>query len=126
MAKWQRHSVDYKKKAVERMKTSDNIHALARELGIQPKLLYTWKYQFEGRPEPRHANYAEDQEKKAETKLELENQRLKAALAGKTLEVDFFRGALRRIKEGRQNTTTSGATASTAKSSSGRNCDKAN
>ncbi len=126
MPKWQRHSVDDKKKAVERMKTSDNIRALARELGIQPKLLYTWKYQFEGRPEPRHANYAEDKEKKAESKLELENQRLKAALAGKTLDVDFFRGALRRIKEGRQNITTSGATASTPKSSSGRKCDKAN
>src|SRR3979490_90282 len=99
MAKWRRHSVEFKKQTVEQMKGSDNIHELARELDIERKLLYTWKYQFEGRPEPRHANYAEDKQKRAESKIEQENQRLKAALAAKTLEVDFFKGALRRIKE---------------------------
>ena len=126
MAKWRRHSVEFKREAVERMKTSDNIHALARELDIERKLLYSWKHQFEGRPEPRHANYAEDKQRRAETKLELENQQLKSALATKTLEVDFFKGALRRIKEGRQNNTASGATTSTPKSRSGPNSGKAN
>ena len=126
MAKWRRHSVEFKKQAVERMKTSDNIHALAQELDIERQLLYTWKHQFEGRPAPRHANYAEDKQKRAETKLEQENQQLKFALATKTLEVDFFKGALRRIKEGRQNNTASGASTSTPKSSSGPNSGKAN
>ena len=126
MAKWRRHSEDFKKQAVERMKASENIHELARELDLERKLLYTWKYQFEGRPEPRHANYAEDRQKRAETKLEQENQRLKTALAEKTLEVDFFKGALRRIKEGRQSITTSGGSASMRKSSAGRNSGKAN
>ena len=126
MAKWRRHSVEFKKQAVERMKTSDNIHELARELDVERKLLYTWKYQFEGRPEPRHANYAEDKQKRAETKLEQDNQRLKTALAEKTLEVDFFKGALRRIEEGRRNNTTSGGSASTPKSSNGRDSGKAN
>lgn len=126
MAKWRRHSVEFKKQAVERMKTSDNIHALAQELDIERKLLYTWKDQFEGRPAPRHANYAGDKQKRAETKLEQENQQLKSALATKTLEVDFFKGALRRIKEGRQNRTASGASTSTPKSSSGPNSGKAN
>lgn len=126
MAKWRRHSVEFKKEAVERMKSSDNITALSRELKLERKLLYSWKHQFEGRPEPRHANYAEDKQQRAETKLEQENQRLKAALATKTLEVDFFRGALRRIKEGRQNSTASGATTSTPKSGSGPNSGKAN
>jgi molybdopterin-guanine dinucleotide biosynthesis protein A len=111
---------------VERMKTCDNIKELAKELKIHHRLLYCWKYQFEGRPEPRHANYAEDKQKRAETKLEQENQRLKVTLANKTLEVDFFKGALRRIKEGRRNITTSGASASTPKSTSGRNSSKAN
>ncbi len=126
MAKWRRHSVEFKREAVERMKTSSNIHALAHELNIERKLLYTWKYQFEGRPEPRHANYSEDKQKRAETKLEQDNQQLKSALATKTLEVDFFKGALRRIKEGRQNSTASGATTSSLKSSSGANRSKAN
>jgi transposase-like protein len=56
MKKWRRHTVEFKRQAVERMKTCKNIEALAQELNIQRKLLYTWKYQFEGHPEPRHAN----------------------------------------------------------------------
>ena len=57
MATWRRHSREFKQQAVERMKTSDNIHELARELKVERKLLYSWKYQFEGRPEKNHANY---------------------------------------------------------------------
>jgi len=43
MGKWRRHSPEFKKTAVARMKTSENISALARELEIEQKLLYTWK-----------------------------------------------------------------------------------
>ena len=50
MAKWRRHTVEFKRQAVERMKTCENIHALARELQLERKLLYTWKHQFEGGP----------------------------------------------------------------------------
>lgn len=126
MGKWRRHSVEYKRQAVERMKGCANIHALARELEVEPKLLYTWKYQLEGRPEPRHANLAESTEQRQENKLKLENQRLKEALGQKALEIDFFKGALRRIKEGRQNSTVSGAAASTPKSKRGATSGKAN
>jgi len=126
MAKWRRHSVEFKREAVEKMRTCDNIQQLAQDLEIERKLLYTWKYQCEGRPEPRHANLSQTSGQRAESKLEQENQRLKAALAGKSLEVDFFRGALRRIKEGRQNNTVSGGPASILKSGTGRNSGKAN
>lgn len=85
-----------------------NIEALARELKIQPKLLYTWKWQLEGRPEARHADLSETAEQKAERKSREENQRLKEALADKSLELDFFR-----IKGERPNNTGSGASAST-------------
>jgi len=120
MAKWRRHSVEFKKKAVERMRKCDNIEALARELKIERKLLYTWKWQFEGRPEPRHANLSESAEQRKESKLQEENRRLKEALAGKSLELDFFKGALRRIREGRPNNTGSGASACMPKSRRGR------
>jgi transposase-like protein len=39
MATWRRHSREFKQQAVERMKTSDNIHELARELKVERKLL---------------------------------------------------------------------------------------
>ena len=90
MAKWRRHSVEFKKQAVDRMRQCDNIEALARELQIERKLLYTWKWQSAGRAEARHADLSEI----AERKLREENQRLKEALADKVLELDFFQRRL--------------------------------
>ena len=120
VSKWRRHSLEYKRQAVERMKTCPNIRELARELDIQQKLLYTWKYQFEGRPEPRHANLGIDAEERKDKQLRDEITKLKSALADKTLENDFFRSALLKVKEGRQQSTATGATASTTSSSRGR------
>jgi transposase-like protein len=87
------------------MKTCENIEALARELKLQRKLLYTWKYQFEGRPEPRHTNLATTAEERKEKHLLEEIAKLKGALAEKTLENGFFANALLRIKEGRRQAT---------------------
>ena len=115
-AKWRRHTVEFKRQVVERMKTCENIEALARDLKLQRKLLYTWKYQLEGRPEPRHANLAKTAEERKEKHLLDEIAKLKASLAEKTLENDFFANALLRIKEGRQQRIALGASASTTES----------
>jgi transposase-like protein len=120
MAKWRRHTVEFKRQVVERMKTCDNIDALARELKIQRKLLYTWRYQLEGRPEPRHANLATTAEERKDKPLRDEITKLKSALAEKTLENDFFKLALLKIKEGRPPRTATGAAASTTSSARGR------
>src|SRR5437016_13502264 len=120
MAKWRRHTEEFKRQAVERMKTCPNIEELARELKIQRKLLYTWKYQFEGRPEPRHANLGITAEDRKEKQFKEEIAKLKAALADKTLEISFFRRALLKIKGGRQRNTAPGASASTKQSDRGR------
>ena len=78
------------------MRSCDNIHELARELGIERKLLYSWKYQFEGGPEKKHANYSgQGIAETAETRLRRENQELKPKLGEKAAEVDFFIAALR-------------------------------
>lgn len=120
MVKWRRHTVEFKRQVVERMKTCENIHELARELKLQRKLLYTWKYQFEGRAEPRHANLGTTAEDRKEKPLRDEITKLKVALAEKALETDFFRSALLKVKEGRQQSTAAGATASTTSSGRGR------
>ena len=120
MAKWRRHSVEFKRQVVERMKTCENIGALARELKLERKLLYTWKYQLEGRPEPRHANLGRTAEERKDKQLRDEITKLKSALADKALENDFFESALLRIKEVRQQSLSSGASASTTSSSRGR------
>lgn len=119
-AKWRRHTLEFKRQVVERMKTCQNIHELARELSVQRKLLYTWRYQFEGRPEPRHANLGITAEDRKEKQHGEQIAKLKAALADKTLENDFFRSALLKVKEGRQRSTETGAAASTTSSGRGR------
>jgi len=120
MAKWRRHTLEFKRQAVERMKTCQNIHELARELKIQRKLLYTWRYQFEGRPEARHANLGMAAEERKEKQLRDEIVKLKSALADKTLENDFFKLALLRIKERQQQSNEAGGSASTKSSNRGR------
>ena len=120
MAKWRRHTVEFKRQAIERMKTCQNVHELARELKIQRKLLYTWRYQLEGRPEPRHANLAATAEERKDKQLREEIAKLKTALAEKGLENDFFRSALLRVKERRQASSGTGGSASTKPSTRGR------
>ena len=120
MAKWRRHTVEFKRQVVERMKTCENINELARELKLQRKLLYTWKYQFEGRPEPRHANFSMTAEDRKEKPLRAEITKLKSALAEKALENDFFKRALLRVKEQRQKSDETGGSASTTSTSRGR------
>jgi transposase-like protein len=120
MAKWRRHTVEFKRQVVERMKTCENIEALARELKIQRKLLYTWKYQLEGRPEPRYADLGTTAEERKDKRLRDEITKLKLALAEKALETDFFKSALLKVKEDRQGSTAAGAAASTTSSSRGR------
>src|SRR6266496_2838417 len=119
-AKWRRHTLEFKRQVVERMKTCQNIHQLARELKVERKLLYTWKYQFEGRPEPRHANLGITAEERKDKQLREEIAKLKSALADKTLENDSFRTALLKVKEGRQRLIETGASASTTSSGRGR------
>ena len=126
MAKWKSYSLDFKRRAVERMRTSDNVAKLARELRVPRNVLYVWKHQLEGRPGPGRADLSRTVESSAEHKLREENRLLKEALGQKALEADFFAAALRRIKEQRRKDTASGETASTPKSGRGRNERKAN
>ena len=110
-----RYTAEFRQKALERMKTAENISALARELGIRRKFLYEWLAQEGTAPVRR--------ERSAEEDKEIERLKKKVAgleqLAGRqAAELDFFKGALRRIKEVRQSSTNSGGTASSNKSGS--------
>jgi transposase-like protein len=117
MGTWRRHSREFKLSVVERMKTSDNINDLARELNLERKLMYTWKYQFEGRPEKNHASYAVSApQDTVEVRLRREVKELKVALGTKAAELDFFAAALRRVKEDRLSKGVTSEPVSTPKS----------
>ena len=116
--KWRRHTVEFKRQAVEQMKTCENIGALARELQVERKLLYKWKCQLEGRPEAKRANLQLDPEERKIQNLEREVDQLKKSLGQKALEVDFLKDALLRVDPA-QPTSAPGVAASTKRSERG-------
>ena len=102
----------FKRMVVERMKQCDNILALSAELGVHRRLMYKWRDQFDP--------VVKGEELPAlnlrESRLRQEVNQLKRVLADKTLEVDFFKGALQKVEARRQQSGKSGAKASTTKS----------
>jgi transposase-like protein len=99
--------------AVERLKGCDNVLALARELGVHQRLLYKWR----DRLEPINDGEAPPENSK-ERELRLQVAQLKRLVADKTLEADFFEGALQKVEARRQRNMPAGETASTTKSES--------
>jgi len=99
---------------VERMRTCDNITALAKELGLQRKLIYIWRAQLD--PESNSTRKSGPATESREVQLEKEVGRLKRALADKTLELDFFKGALQKVAARRRQRKTSGDKTSTSTS----------
>ena len=102
--KRKRYSDEFRRLALERMKSCGNISALACELGVRRGLLYKWR-----------AKLAQPVETSQLRKLSLEeeNRQLKQLLAERELEVDFFKGALQKIEARRQSNSAAGGTAST-------------
>lgn len=116
MRKWRRHTLDFKRQVVDKMKTCGNIEALARELDLQRKLLYTWKWQLEGRPEPQRANLEITAEERGQKQLREKIANLQATVSRTTEENHFFAIALLRIEK-RQSTSETGVEAPTQPSS---------
>jgi predicted RNase H-like nuclease (RuvC/YqgF family) len=98
--------------AVERFKKCENIEWLARELGVPRQTLYRWHEESE------RAVVGEEQptEKSRESRLRREISDLKRLFAGKTLEADFFEGALQKIEARHRESSGSGERASTTTS----------
>src|SRR3984957_6774446 len=96
--KRKRYSRKFQRMAVERMKGSEDVAELAGELGVTRRCLYKWRRKLEiiepGEEALRPSTHASAHRK--------EIHRLKQLLAEKTLEVDFFRGALQKIEARRQ------------------------
>jgi transposase-like protein len=103
-----RYPKAFKQMAVERLNQCENIVALSQELGVSRRLLYTWRDQLDPveRSEGPPANARE-------STLRKEVSQLKRLLADKTLEVDFFKGALHTVEARRQRSGKAGAQAST-------------
>ena len=100
------YTEEFRRLAVARMKGCHNISALAAELEVPRRLLYRWQMRLEGSVAPIVSR---------SSGLEEENRLLKQLLAERTLEVDFFKGALQKIAARRQPNDGAGETASSTK-----------
>lgn len=87
----------FRKMAVERLKSCNNIVALSKQLGVHRRLLYKWRDQLEPK---------ENREGPTTNSLERELlpavSQLKRLGANRTVEADFARGVLQRIQARRQ------------------------
>ena len=109
-----RYSHEFRRIAVERMKGCQNIVALAAELGVERKSLYLWREQLD--PESVIRRAPGRPAKSRDVELEKEVTRLKRVLADKTLELDFFKGALQKVTARRRESKNSGGKTSTTTS----------
>jgi len=109
-----RYSREFRRIAVERMKGCDNITALAKELGVERKSMYLWREELD--PESIIKRKTGPPGKSRAVELEQEVSRLKRVLADKTLELDFFKGALQKVEERRRQSKSSGGKTSTTRS----------
>jgi transposase len=117
--KWWKYSPEFRARALEMFRDCRNVSALARELGVRRKFLYQWRDQAAVGEEAGRAARVQP----AEVARDAERERLRRKvteleqLAGRqAAELDFFKGALRRVEERRQGKGASGGAASTSKS----------
>ena len=117
---------EFKLRAMSLMDAAEDVTALATELGVRRELLYTWrrKYLAQGpdalqqigrplfvsvRPEPPVASRGEDAAAAAQRRIaELERK-----VGQQQLDLDFFRTALRHVREPRRKHGGPGETGST-------------
>lgn len=118
---------DFKLAALKQMAETDNIHRLAEELGIERKLLYMWRDAFAacGEAGLRRAGRPSALDRAADASIAASPEpsqlldpsrriaELERKIGEQQLALDFFRGALRHVRERRRKTGGSGETAST-------------
>ena len=92
-----RYPQEFRLRAVRRVQNGERVAAVAADLGIDQGQIYRWRQQLD--PQPGGQSGSSEDAYKA---LRKELQQVKQLLAEKTLEVDFFKGALQKIEARRR------------------------
>jgi transposase len=120
-----RYPVGFQRDAVERMRHCEDIGKLAEELGVSRGALYLWKRKSEGllsyRDEARkgHPAAADDPQAKKIRELEAQVASLEGELGRRSLEISFFKSALRKVEGLDRQRGAPGGTTSTTRSAAG-------
>lgn len=105
-----KYPLSFRKMAMERMKDCPSVSALADELGVHRTILYQWQRKLE------HSGEGSARVTSPVRELRKQVRDLKRMLAEKTLETDFFKGALQKVEARRQKKGDSGGLTSTSRS----------
>lgn len=103
-------SWDFKLRTLERLQAGETVSALAREIGVHRQLIYKWKdaaragSRRRGRPTKIEAlaRQSGDGGMDALAAARRRIAELERKVGQQAVELDFFQGALRRIKASRQ------------------------
>lgn len=118
-------SREVKLAAVERMLAGESVAALAKELGVVDKLLYHWRRKYLGGgaaalrspgQHPREPAVGPPREPADLVQARDRIAELERKVGQQQLELDFFRNALRQVREKRQPSDGPGANSSTRQS----------
>lgn len=119
-------SPEFRVQVVQRIEQGESVSKLRHELGIKRSVLYRWRdaYRKEGagglartagRP-PGTPNPAPKPGISAEEALRQQIAALERKVGQQVLQLDFFKGAFKRVKESNQARGSAGKTASTRRS----------
>ena len=114
-----RYSMRFRQRVVERMQLENNISQLSRELGLDRSMMYIWKRKLEGRAYGNVRSGKVDVRDRQIQELQGKIAGLEGVIGRQALELDFFEGALRRIRETEPQNGVGGETASTPRSAVG-------
>jgi hypothetical protein len=98
------------------MELEGNISQLSRELGLDRSMMYIWKRKLEGRAYGNVRSGKVDLRDRQVQELQEKIAGLEGVIGRQVLELDFFEGALRRIRETEPHSGADGGTASTPRS----------
>lgn len=130
--RWRSHSREFKLAAVRRLEAGESGSALSLELGVKRTMLYRWRDAWRvggepalrekrGRPPKLEAQEMADARGVAAKASDLKEARrqiaeLERKVGQQQLDLDFFKGALRRIETSRRTDMGPGAPASSPRS----------
>jgi transposase len=123
MGRPRKYDEEFRRAALEKIRSGRAVRAVARELGVNRSQLYRWQNEALGRaPVPRPDSWLQEKNDERQRRRIAELERL---VARQALELDFFKGALLRIEENRRKRGQTSGRPSTSKSGT-RTGSKAN
>src|ERR1022692_1153435 len=115
------YRADFKEGAVQRIQAGERVTLLSRELLVPEGTLYRWCLEAEQVSGGKPGERGKPESPAESAALQAQIRELQAALGRRTLELDFFQGALRRLAESGPTGNAAGEKTSGLKSGAGWN-----